>query len=54
MKKSSIFVALSILILTIIWIGSGQFKQNEDKNNDNDIIQNSDTLKNEINVRTKY
>ena len=26
MKKSSIFVASSILIITILWIASGQFK----------------------------
>ena len=53
MKKSSILVALSILILTIIWIGSGQFESEIDKNNEKDIAADLEIKNNEINVRTK-
>jgi len=53
MKKSSIFVALSILIITVIWIGSGQFKQKEGKSNNENNITNSEISKNVINVRSK-
>ena len=53
MRKSSIFVALSILILTIIWIGSGQLNQKQEKDNSKEISEISKTQKNEINVRIK-
>ena len=51
MKKSSILIALSILIITGLWIWSGQFKEDDISKKETESI----TAKNidEINVRTK-
>ena len=51
MKKSSILIALSILIITGLWIWSGQFKEDDisKKETESIITKNID----EINVRTK-
>ena len=53
MKKSSIFVASSILIITILWIASGQFKTEEKQKANEEEINELDKNNNFINVRIK-
>ena len=53
MKKSSIFVASSILIITILWIASGQFKAGDVQKTEEVAINELDNNKNFINVRVK-
>ncbi len=53
MKKSSIFVAFSILIVTILWIASGQFKTENKQKIEGQVLNETDNKNKLINVRVQ-